>query len=95
MRDPAGNLVFDDEGIRKIMYDFFKDVFKGQSTPVHCHRTEIPAQTKAQIQDILQDVPSYKPGEFDKLVSYPYNPQELDRILEELPNGKAAGILVS
>ena len=75
-------MVFDQENIEEAVLDHFGGIFDGKREPI----IEPPTQPP------LDHEQSSDCSKFESEVCAPYTMEELDEILDSLPNGKAAGV---
>ena len=94
LKDTSDQMVFKQEDIEGVVLDHFKDIFKGNTCPVYTARDPV-SQVDLAIQEIDailgQNMPHFAPDYFEDKVCSPYSFTELDQILRDLPNNKAAG----
>ena len=92
--DHAGNMVFQQDQIEDAVFDHFSQSFLGQKVPVFTD-PEPQDQVDLIIQEleaILANSPVEHPEtKFEDLVCSPYSFTELDKLLADLPLGKACG----
>ena len=94
LKDTSDQMVFKQEEIEGCVLDHFENIFKGKSCPVYTTEDTV-SQVDLAIQDIDailgQDTPHFDPDYFEDQVCSPYSFCELEQILQDLPNNKAAG----
>ena len=96
VKDPYGNMLFDQDDINRTVLDHFTQIFNGSPVPIHTNVDPDPIQECLRdIDDILEDLshPTVTPTSFDHITSSLYTFSELEDILKKLPNNKASGEL--
>ena len=96
LKDTSDQMVFKQEEIEDCVMAHFEKIFKGKNCPVF-DMGEPVSQIDLVIQDIDtilgqgQDTPRFDPDYFEDQVCSPYSFSELEKLLQDLPNNKAAG----
>ena len=92
VKDPNGNMLFDEDDINRTVVDHFTQIFNGSPVPIFTNADPIQECLK-DIDSILEDIsqPTVAPTSFDHITSSLYTFSELEDILKRLPNNKASG----
>lgn len=88
-------MVFEQSEIESVVLEHFSTVFDGKRVPVYADSEPVDQVELAlhEIDQLLLGMPQgYKEDEFEEIVCSPFTFNELDSCLEDLPNGKAAGV---
>lgn len=88
-------MVFDQSEIEDAVLAHFATIFDGKRVPVYAEQEPVDQVELAllEIDQLLAGSPTgFKEDEFEDLVCSPFLYSELETCLQELPNGKAAGI---
>ena len=87
-------MVFEQSELEEAVLDTFSTIFKGQRIPIFLLEPQ-PDQTELSLIEIEQILSSnsisFKEDEFESKVCAPYSFIELEKTLQTLPSGKAAG----
>ena len=90
-------MVFEQVEIEDAILDHFSTIFKGKRVPVHSASNHTDPESMIELtlleldQILSSDTPPLQEDQFEEKVCSPYSFSELDQILQNLPNNKAAG----
>ena len=94
LKDKRNQMVFEQSEIEEAVLEHFEEIFKGQRHPVYVQHAQVD-QVQLCLEEIDQilghDPLIYQPDQFQEEVCTPYSYLELDKMLKNLPNGKASG----
>ena len=96
LKNKESKMVFEQSEIEAAVLEHFEVIFKGQRHPVYVEQAPVD-HVQLCIDDIDQllnnesGANNYLPDQFEKDVCAPYTYLELDKMLKNLPNGKASG----
>ena len=96
VNDITDQMVFNQDEIEEAILQHFEKIFKGQRVPVYSADTP-SSQVELSIQELDQIIGQGDPthivqhDQYEEAVCSPYSFLELDRILSQLPSGKATG----
>ena len=94
LKDKKNQMVFEQSEIEEAVLEHFEEIFQGQRHPVYVQHAPVDhVQLCMEELDQLLDQESinYQPDQFQAEVCAPYSYLELDKMLQNLPNGKLSG----
>ena len=94
-------MVFEQAEIEDAILDHFSTIFKGKRVPVYSASNNTDTESMIELtlleldQILSSDTPPLQEDQFEEKVCSPYSFSELDQILQNLQNNKAAGGTIS